>query len=374
MDNSLKQKISVVERAKKLEKIRKSLGKTPITAEELQKAYEESTDIQEVEISVHISSCNVCVGKINTLKTSELSEEEREFIKGAGNCSKYEMFPKAQLKLNNILTKIHQKKEICSLSGSNLMNKTLFIETFLPYLKEMEKELEEVKESIEEDFDDRLIEFENILNDIVVKLFPDKTEHVKKQIEFIKKRGAKGYTSRIFIEMKTTYDGESINREDLRQFLETMKKNATDKFAGEILYSLLDDLWQACITYAVNISSGRYKDTSDLSGFLSTRNNLKKEAIKVRGNAVPIKDKVLDIISLTEKVEDLSLCTDGFEAPDLCFDTLVEIYMTARENYGYLLSFGNKTKTGAIIPSWLRIEEIESTADEIIKLSKSSSL
>jgi hypothetical protein len=231
--------------------------------------------------------------------------------------------------------------------------------------------MDSIKEDIREEFDDRMDEFEAETLSVVRKLFPDKEESVMTQLAYLRTRGKDGYLANVSIEIETKFgedDTENFD-EEMKDFLSKCKEAAAQHQAENIICSLFDELWQAVLSYAINISLDRYENSNDLSNFKSLRNKLLGRALKVRREAKPL--EVLggsDITDLTKKVEELSLVLDKYEAPDNAYDCLVGIYTTAREHYGYELDLSSK-HTRAKIPDWINMDDIQADAEIVISSS-----
>ena len=371
--NIMASKISAVEKAKRLGEMADKFKevKMDLTAEEIEKAYEESNNLKEVDCVVHVSSCLVTLGKMGSMKNADLTEREREFIETCSNASKYQMFPVENRKLLSLETKAHILKGKYSLSGSNLMTKENFEKKFLPNIKAIEDEIQKVKDIIEDTFDDRYDIFSAKMRDIVEKIDPTKLDSVNTQLDFIKNRGAKGYIDRIYIEMRTGYDSDDIKKADLGNFLDQLKKSASNKFAGRVINSFFDDLWNGVITYLTNIGSPKYENSFSLEGFTSVKNKLRDCAITVRANAMPIETSVPDVINLAKLTEELSRENDKLDALDKGIETLIAISYIARENYAIIMRVPEKTVGNGIVPDWISQMEIDEAVDEMIKNAQS---
>lgn len=372
MDNSVTMKLSNFRKAERLEEIKKKMGETAeISDEELVEAYETASNIKPVSVTLRMSSCSVTVGKISTIKAdSSITLEEREFLEKSGNSTVLEMFPVQQKKLNSIMTKVHKRHRDLCIGGSSLMDFKTFEEDFLPFVKGVEEELEQVKESIGNDFYTRFSEFENETISITRKLFPSRENDVRDQLAFIKYRGKDGYLDRISICMSTRFGekGTEISQEELRDFLSKCKAANIAQQAQDILCGFFDGIWQTVISYLVTITMPKYEGTESLEGFGKIRNKLKEKALKVKREAKPL--EILgaeDIMSLASAMEKLSLNVDKYDVIDEGYSLLISTYAIARSHYGYELRMKSRTESRQEIPDWLDMASIVSSAEEIIR-------
>lgn len=132
----------------------------------------------------------------------------------------------------------------------------------------------------------------------------------------------------------------------------------------------MDDIWNALLSYLVNISSEKYKDTDSLEGFGKIRSKLKDRALRIRREVAPLGAiGAEDLVSLTSVLETLSLNIDKYDAIDEGFAGMVQVYVTSRKNYGYEPSFGELTETRAKVPEWLKMEDIIATGEDILRNS-----
>ena len=229
--------------------------------------------------------------------------------------------------------------------------------------------MEIIKNSIREEFDATMETFEKNTLEIVESKYPEKTEDVLRQLNFIRKRGKEGYLEKISIEVNTEFDMKACEDfdDDLKDFLLRCKKLSTEKKAEDIICSLLSELWKATLSYLINISLERYQATGSLENSKAIRNNLLESALETRRKVKPLTaiGGGADILSLTESLEKLSYNMNRYDAVAEGYVDMVEIYTVAREHYGYELNFHNFTT--AKIPEWLKLEDIRKDAEEVIK-------
>lgn len=336
-----------------------------IPEEELVEAYNAATNIKEVKTRMHTSSCKVIVGKLSKIKAN-VSDRERDFLNNCSNSSAFNMFPVQQKKLDSIMTKLHIKEKTCSIGDSSLMDLKTFEDKFLPYIQKLQDEVDEIKGEISNSFDERYNEFERETLSIVGKIFPEKLKDVENQLEYIKKRGRDGYLDKISIEVSTKFGMDEVEDfdENLKDFLKKCKKVSAQRQANEIITSMLSSLWQAGLSYLINITK---EDAGiSLEGSKATRTNLLERAQKVRREAKPFEavGGGQDIVLLAKKLESLSMQMDRYRATEEGFDIMVEIYLIARVHYGYMLDF---KVTQAKIPDWLLLEDIVAEAEDLMK-------
>jgi hypothetical protein len=364
-------KIASYGKADRMKRIKESMaGKVQISEADLVAAYESDKNVKEVRTRIHTSSCNVVIGKLSAAKAG-ISDSEREFLHACGNNTYLNMFPSQQKRLDSLIAKVHTKEKECSIGDSSLMDLETFEKVYLPYIRKMQAQMDSIKEDIRDEFDDRMDEFEAETLSIVKKMFPDKEESVLTQLAYLRSRGKDGYLSKISIEIETKFGEDETEHfdEEMRDFLSKCKEASAQHQAENIICSLFDELWQAVLSYAINISLERYESSSDLSNFKSLRNKLLARALKVRREAKPLEALGgSDITDLTKKVEALSLVIDKYDAPDNAYDCLVEIYTVAREHYGYELDLSSK-HTRANIPEWINMDDIISDAELVISSS-----
>lgn len=369
------QKITNFRKAERLAEIKNKFktGVNPdISEEEMVEAYENASNIKPVGVTFRTSTCSVTVGKLSGVSSGDLSPEDREFLRRSSNSTRLEMFPEAKRKLDALMTKIHKRHRDFSIGGSDLMEFGTFEGEFLPFIKAQQEELEKIKEEISENFDLRLPEFEKEVLGVTRKLFPASEPEVSRQLDFIRRRGRSGYLACIEICLRTKFGeaGTEISREDLRDFLRGCKEAETARKAQDIVCSIVDDIWNALLSYLVNISSEKYKDTDSLEGFGKIRSKLKDRALRIRREVAPLGAiGAEDLVSLTSVLETLSLNIDKYDAIDEGFAGMVQVYVTSRKNYGYEPSFGELTETRAKVPEWLKMEDIIATGEDILRNS-----
>lgn len=272
-----------------------------VTDSSLEDAYVGADDIKSCRFHFHHPPMGVNLGKLDFF--SDLSDEEKSFLRKAGSSLTFGFFVDASKKIKSIDSSIRESLARKSIGGSNLIERKSFYEDFLPDLRKKELELDELKAQMARDYEEEIAAFEDNVMSVVKKVCPSRVASAERAISSITGRTADSFLNQICFELETAWDlggigEEQKDSEELKELLDRARKAHAERGINAMFAGMLKELWDATASYVAGIQSA--PDTLD--GYSTTRSTLRKKVEKVERENLGFPE----IASFTDSLKELS--------------------------------------------------------------------
>lgn len=335
-----------------------------VSAEAMAEAFTVSETIRKVKVSFHMPGCSIHLGKSSSLKNAE---EYKDFLEKNGNNLILEMFPKEYGELRSIRTSLVKCRQKYSIGRSDYMPLSAFKDSFLPFLQEKTKRVDEIKDSIRLSYKAILESFSETALEVCEELCPDNLNFVSEQLAYFSSRSIEEFLSKIHVDLETDFEAKQMDRSEYEALLTECKNNAILSNVSSIVEGLFSGLADALLSFLSDLCSKKFCPKgipADLSVIPSVTEKFRKRVSHVHEGALCMQDE--NFLSMTKGAYDLSFETDGTEVPNAIFDAYCELYTYARKEYGVDLSFGEKTQFGGSIPEWFKMSDVLAIYDDTV--------
>ena len=341
------------------------------------KVFENNKDFGLVRVTCSRPSCVVNFGKITDLNNikSKVDPAQLEALKSASNSLTITAFPEMVKQVTSIYTSCWTKVNTLCSCGSSLMSKKTFINEFLPFLQKKQEKLEEVLAQIEANWTYEMGDTETgekgrfeLLVEEALKGVPSELEcYVRAEVKRLTSTPCSSFLSVFKISLITEFSETDFETADekLKELLKEFKENALINSGNEIIKGLLQEVWEASMSYVGSLENPKNDLSDDITvasfrGRNTFRGRVAKineeiEAIEGAGIVSPYIEIIKSLIT------DASMSNSKFDAEECLLQALALIKKEAE-------------KTDISLPykkedyiSWIDSEKLDEVYEEFIE-------